>query len=170
MENFTNSILNINELPKLESLDYNKLDKNYLTETLIIRLVFILPLAALVFVVYFKQPDYLLEAVLAAIALFIVFMFFGYLSFFKKAYALRQKDVSYRRGIVFHSITTIPLSRIQHSELLRGPLDRMLGLSSVKIYTAGGSSSDITLPGLPLKTAEKVREFINNKGEENVGE
>ncbi len=163
MERFTNNALNINELPKIEALDYNKLDKKFLTETLLIRLVFILPLAAALFVIYKNQPSYLFEASLVAALLFIVVLILGYLSYFKKAYALREKDVSYRRGLIFHSITTVPLSRIQHSELLRGPLDRILGLSSVKIYTAGGSSSDITIPGLPLETAEKVREFINAK-------
>ena len=160
---FSNTALNISDLPKIETLEYNKLNRKYLTESLIIRLISILPLAAGIFIFYKKEPDFLFEAILIAIVIFVILMLFGYLSYFKKAYALREKDVSYRSGIIFHSITTVPLSRIQHSELLRGPLDRFLGLSSVKIYTAGGSSSDITIPGLSVETAENVREFINNK-------
>lgn len=163
MANFTNSALNISDLPKIESLEYSKLDGKFLIESLIIRLISILPIGAGIFIFYKKEPEFLFEAILFGLVTFAVLMLFGYLSYFKKKYALREKDVSYRRGIIFHSITTIPLSRIQHSELMRGPLDRFLGLSSVKIYTAGGSSSDITIPGLSVETAEKVREFINNQ-------
>jgi membrane protein YdbS with pleckstrin-like domain len=170
MEGFTNTQLDVADLPKLEALEYSPLHPKYLTEILIMRVVLSIAFLALLF---FGNPEK--EALGNAIYLILaggllvsgLFIAFGYFGFYKKGFALREKDVSYRSGLIFHSITTVPLNRIQHSEVVRGPLDRFFGLSSVKIYTAGGSSSDVSIPGLKLEEAEKVREFINAKIAQN---
>ena len=170
MEGFTNTQLDVADLPKLEELNYSPLDPKYLTEILIFRVVLGLILLA---VLFFLNPereaigDYIYLILAGGAVLAGLFIATGYFGFFKKGYALREKDVSYRSGLIFHSITTVPLNRIQHSEVVRGPLDRFFGLSSVKIYTAGGSSSDVSIPGLKLEEAEKVREFINAKIAQN---
>ncbi len=173
MTEFTNKQLDVADLPKLEALEYSGLHKNHLTETLIIRgFVGVVAVVALYFGTMNGNLSSAIFALLfaAEIAVIVAFIWFGYLGFFKKGFALREKDVSYKRGIIFQTITTIPLSRIQHSEVVRGPLDRFFGLSSVKIYTAGGNSSDVVIPGLALENAEKVREFINAKIADNASE
>ena len=164
MQDFTNINLDISGLPKMENLEYVALHKNYLLETILGRIIISIPVFVAIYITDLTDKNpYVFEFYVAAIIAFIAIVLLGYLGFYKKAYALREKDVSYKRGLIFNAITTVPLSRIQHSELVRGPLDRMLGLSSVKIYTAGGSSSDITIPGLTVKIAENLRAFINNK-------
>jgi membrane protein YdbS with pleckstrin-like domain len=60
-------------------------------------------------------------------------------------------------------VTSVPFNRIQHSEINQGPLDRAYNLASLNIYTAGGSSSDLTIPGLPYDQAVKLREFVAKK-------
>jgi len=48
-------------------------------------------------------------------------------------------------------------------EVNQGVLGKMLQLSSVKIYTAGGTSSDLTIPGLSEPEARKMKAFLSGK-------
>ncbi len=58
---------------------------------------------------------------------------------------------------------TIPFNRIQHTEISRGPIERKYELSTLKIYTAGGSTSDLSIPGLEAEEAEQLKEFVAKK-------
>jgi len=42
-------------------------------------------------------------------------------------------------------------------------LAKIFKLSSVKVYTAGGSSSDLSVPGLTVSDAQKLKAFISKK-------
>jgi membrane protein YdbS with pleckstrin-like domain len=86
-----------------------------------------------------------------------------YFGFQHRGYAVRQQDITYKKGWIFRSRTTVPFNRIQHSEINQGPLDRKYGISSLKIFTAGGSTSDLTIPGLPPEEAERLHEFITDQ-------
>lgn len=83
--------------------------------------------------------------------------------FRKRSYALRDKDLTYKKGWLFSSTTTIPFNRIQHTEISQGPLERKFELCSLKIYTAGGSTSDLSIPGLENDEAQVLRDFIAQK-------
>ena len=84
-------------------------------------------------------------------------------SFAIRGYLLRQHDISYRKGFLKFSLITIPYTRIQHSEITQGPLARAMKLSTLNIFTAGGSSSDLKIPGLDPEDAQKLRTFIAEK-------
>ena len=111
-----------------------------------------------------------LFALLLAIGVFVVAVI-GFVSVHKsfkvRGYALRRHDISYRKGWIFYSVLTIPFNRIQHSELSEGPIDRLFNLSKLKIYTAGGSGADLTIPGLDVEDAQKLREFIAKEAAEH---
>lgn len=66
------------------------------------------------------------------------------------------------RGVLFRKVKTIPLDRIQDFTLLHGPIQRALGLCSLRIETAGQStpqgSADATLTG--LMDAEEFQEAV----------
>jgi len=81
----------------------------------------------------------------------------------KRSYALRQRDITYKKGWIFNSIVTIPFNRIQHTEISRGPLERKFDLSTLKIYTAGGSTSDLSIPGLEKEEAKQLKDFVAKK-------
>jgi membrane protein YdbS with pleckstrin-like domain len=51
----------------------------------------------------------------------------------------------------------IPMSRIQHVDTRRGPLQQRFGLSSVVFYTAAGS---MEIPALSQERAADVRDRI----------
>jgi membrane protein YdbS with pleckstrin-like domain len=80
-----------------------------------------------------------------------------------KQYALRKHDVIYTSGWIIRNTTVLPFNRVQHVEIKHGPIDRMFGLSSLKIFTAGGSQSDMVIPGLERERAQRIKELIVNK-------
>ena len=45
----------------------------------------------------------------------------------------------------------------------QGPIERLFGLSNLHVFTAGGSSSDISIPGLTQVEANRIKEYILGK-------
>lgn len=78
-------------------------------------------------------------------------------------YAIRDKDIIYKSGVFWHTVTAIPFNRIQHVEKSSTPLDRRFGISSLQLFTAGGSGGDLKIHGLPVEQAESLRAYILDK-------
>lgn len=72
-------------------------------------------------------------------------------------YEIGDDEVDVQHGLVTVIRTLIPLARIQHVETRRGPLERRLGLASVVLYTAAGSSE---IPALADGVADALRDRI----------
>lgn len=77
-----------------------------------------------------------------------------------KAYLLAEHHLSFYTGVLFKSIIIQPFSRLQHIEISRGPLQRVLGLATLKLFSAGGAQHALAVPGLPLARAEQLRASI----------
>nr|WP_314445795.1 PH domain-containing protein [uncultured Sphingomonas sp.] len=70
-------------------------------------------------------------------------------------YALEPAVLRVVRGWLFHTDTLVPLVRVQHLDVARGPLDKLFGTATLAIHTAGTHNSIVTLPGLsPDRAAE----------------
>ncbi|ANO52747.1 PH domain-containing protein [Woeseia oceani] len=78
-------------------------------------------------------------------------------------YVLRDKDILFRKGVIWHSVTAIPFNRVQHVETSSTPLERRFGLATLQLFTAGGSGGDLKIGGLCKDVAEKLRAFILKK-------
>ena len=90
------------------------------------------------------------------------------ISFRYMSYALREKDISFRSGWLWKSITTVPFNRVQHCDFKQGLLDRQFGLAKLTIYTAGGQNTDLEIPGLLLDTAERLKSYILEATEHSI--
>jgi membrane protein YdbS with pleckstrin-like domain len=77
-----------------------------------------------------------------------------------KGYALRMHDILYKSGWLYKKQIAVPFNRIQHVDIRQGVFERAFGLSKLNIYTAGGNSSDITIPGLLDEDAQRLKEYI----------
>ncbi len=82
-------------------------------------------------------------------------------------FALREHDLLVQRGVLYRRRTSIPVSRIQHVETRQGPLERMLGLSRVLVFTASGFSAEGSIPGLDTPRAEALRDTLARRGEDD---
>jgi len=77
-----------------------------------------------------------------------------------KSYALRELDLHYASGLFFQKVVSQPITRIQHIELKRGPIERKVGLATLQVFSAGGEMHTFQIPGLPVETAQQLRQFI----------
>ncbi|MFN0111441.1 MAG: PH domain-containing protein [Blastocatellia bacterium] len=71
-----------------------------------------------------------------------------------------EKVLELRHGRLVEHMRLIPLARLQHVDLERGPLERMFGLASLVIHTAGTHAAATTIPGLEAETAARLRDHL----------
>jgi membrane protein YdbS with pleckstrin-like domain len=165
---FYNEQLTNEDLPKAARVEFKGLEKNYLTVMYLNRLITIVILAilfavSLVFIPLDINPWITGSAGAVLLLLFLLILIITPNAFKVKAYAIRSRDILYRSGLIFRTTTVLPFNRVQHVELKTGPVDRMFGLSRLKVYTAGGSQSDLTIPGLESSTSKNLKELIITK-------
>lgn len=162
MENFSNDGIDLNSLPQYQEVEFRSISPSYLTKVNISTSVFLLIiLIGWGFLVYNDVSPYYTGISLFATILFFSFRFWNNYKLQQNyGYALREKDILYRRGFLFNSVTIIPFNRIQHVSVSRDVLDKFLEISSVQVFTAGGSGSDISIPGLKPGEALQLKEAL----------
>ncbi len=166
---FTNLQIQTESLPKIDDVVLKPISKAYFKIITLNKLALYAGLIGLVFVAKYVIEEkegiqiniwYLFSVVLGfCIINFIV----SFLAFKKRKYAIREHDVVYAKGLLIHSITTVPISRIQHVEESRSWLARYFGLATLKIFTAGETGSDLSIKGLPQLEAKDINDFISAK-------
>jgi len=82
------------------------------------------------------------------------------LRFERWRYALTQGELFIHRGVVVRRLTAIPRRRVQHVDTHQGPLEQLLGLASVYIYTASGGGADGLIPGLLQAEASRIKDTL----------
>ncbi len=81
-----------------------------------------------------------------------------------------QDDALYLvRGVVTEVETAVPYVRVQHVDTQRGPIERLVGLSSLVVYTAGTRGADIAIPGLTPARASDLRDRLRDLAIESEG-
>jgi len=76
------------------------------------------------------------------------------------SYTLRPLGIEIRRGVIWRTVVTVPRSRVQHTDVAQGPVERRYGLGRLIIYTAGSSHAQVTLHGLNHDVALRIRDFL----------
>ena len=79
-----------------------------------------------------------------------------------------EDEIRILSGVMISSDTVVPFGRVQHIDVLRGPLQRGLGLASLVLHTAGTRSAAVLLPGLEADEAERMRDHIRGKIREEL--
>ncbi|MCP3992674.1 MAG: PH domain-containing protein [Actinomycetia bacterium] len=72
-------------------------------------------------------------------------------------FELTSEWIQARWGVLTHHTATIPRNRIQTLTSENGPIDRLLGLTSVTVHTAGAGAPDLSIPHLEDQTVEWLR-------------
>lgn len=160
---FENQQIDISALPQAELMEMTSLEPSYKKVRYIGASIFAGILIFVVALILLFNLDwgivgFLGGAFIAALAIWNV-VYQG-ISFQYMGYALREKDISFKSGWLWKSITTVPFNRVQHCDFKQGLLDRQFGLAKLTIYTAGGQSTDLEIPGLLLDTAERLKSYI----------
>lgn len=166
MENFTNEIIDITQLPKFEEVQFTVLHPNYWKVTLISLFVFFLIMGTGVGLVLFFNEElsqFQSVIIIGYFVMVVLVVFFSRISFNKKGFAFRTHDVLFRHGIIATNTLVIPYNRVQHVALHEGLVSRFFGLAKIEIFTAGGSSSDIEIPGIAKEQAENIKQLLMGK-------
>jgi membrane protein YdbS with pleckstrin-like domain len=167
-EEFSNQVVLPDLLAPIEIQEFVGLETKFKTlQHLNSAIVLVIALIGFFIIAYFSSDNtpfiVLIGVPSIIVVLFVwrsVLVTFG---FPRKGYLLREQDVSYRTGLLFYKLTTIPFNRIQHVEVSQNIIERGIGLSRVKIFTAGGSISDLSIPGLLPDKAQQIDSFLLSK-------
>lgn len=94
----------------------------------------------------------------AAVALFVLIGVVRAVLLYRSwTYVVRADSLFLSRGVLTRVRTVVPYVRVQHIDTRRSPLERLLGLSTLVVYTAGSRGADVTIPGLTPDRAETLQ-------------
>lgn len=166
MDNFSNEPIDLSTLPRYETIILNELQPKY-WNVILINGIAGLFLAGIILtaVFYFVEEIHSLYWVigLTYIAALAITYLLSSISFRKRGYAFRAHDVIYRSGILSTNTMIVPYNRIQHVALHEGFIARFFGLAKIEIFTAGGISSDLEIPGIAKEDAENIKQLLMGK-------
>ena len=107
-----------------------------------------------------------LERGLAAAAVATVLVLLGWIyrwpevSHRHKSYTVTADQIEIRSGVWWRKVVSVPRSRVQHTDVSQGPLERHYGLGTLMIYTAGTVYSKVGLHGLEHGVALRIRDHL----------
>lgn len=76
------------------------------------------------------------------------------------AYKVDEQGIEIRRGVLWRSVVNVPRSRLQHTDVSQGPLERHHGLGTLILYTAGTHHARVDLHGLDHGLALRIRDSL----------
>ncbi len=77
-----------------------------------------------------------------------------------RSWRLDDEVIEIRRGVLWRRVISVPRSRVQHTDVGQGPVERSLGLSHLIIHTAGTTGASVGLAGLDRATALRIRDHL----------
>jgi len=85
-------------------------------------------------------------------------------------FQVRTDAIYLERGVVTHVRSLVPYVRIQHVDTKRSFVERLLGLSTLVVYTAGSRGADVTIPGLLPEEARDLQGRVKELAIEAEGD
>ncbi|MDH3611785.1 MAG: PH domain-containing protein [Gammaproteobacteria bacterium] len=163
---FRNPEIALDGLPDMEDLDWQQMHPRYARRMQMERLIFVAVAMAVSFVPAIASGGEFAPTVpLWVLVIVVAIPFLGWplISVPRRGYVIRSKDIVFKSGVFWRSVTAVPFNRVQHVETNNTPLDRKFGLANLQIFTAGGSGGDLSISGLGADVAERLRIYILDK-------
>jgi membrane protein YdbS with pleckstrin-like domain len=111
---------------------------------------------------------------LVGAAVFAVSLLFGLvytvLKYRRWGYEVQEDALALERGVFTVVDSSVPYVRVQHVDTQRGPIERVVGLSSVVVYTAGNRGADVSVPGLDPERANDLHDRLRRLAVESEPE
>ena len=168
---FVNTEVHPNALPKAEELVWQPLHPRFARRLQAGALLRVVVFAGIGSVVHYALATGGLRAALAAApwlpaiawglfaALSLLALAWPAIAVPRHGFAVRERDILYRSGVLWRSVRAIPFNRVQHTKSDSTPLDRRFGLANLSVFPAGGGGHKIR--GLGLETAERLRAYVS---------
>ena len=160
---YNNPHIPIAAIPQYQEIPLQRIEPDYkkvLWFNWTIAYLFITGLTVLIFITNEKiQKAWIITLAvfvfMSSIALVIASIEIG---FKNRSWALRDKDIIFKKGWLFQSTHIVPFAKVQHCILKTGPIGRRYNLASLRFMTAASHQRDISINGLSLEDAEKIKE------------
>ena len=89
-------------------------------------------------------------------------------------YTIENDSVKGKKGVFWKTETTVPFTKITNIDVTQGPLQRMYGIGTLNIRTAGTGGTDISdaelrihgisdLEGVKKSITERIKEYMHSK-------
>lgn len=117
-------------------------------------------------IIILKYSINILALIIIVISILLSFIW-PFLEYKQWRYGIFEDKIELIKGIIIRKRIIIPISRIQNLKIEQGPIQRIYGITSVNIITAGGCHG---IPAITLKEAEKITENLKKiiqVGDEN---
>jgi len=160
---FINPPLSIDQAANLDDEPWCPVCKRHTLQLQIVTAIYTMIFVVVPYVLTFIFPEFsdipvirpVLYTLLSALLLLMLFIIPRKVKHTK--YLLRSLDLHLQKGLMWRKTVSVGINRIQHMEITQGPLERMLKLSRLAIYTAGGIRSDLNIPGLQTEDAQGLK-------------
>jgi uncharacterized protein len=163
---FTNNEVELNNIPAAERIELIPVHVNLLKvlrlEWLITFIVIAAAAVPLIIYVPMSAVTKLLIGI-SAVVLLAGYWLVQEVSFKYLAYTIRDKDLIFQKGWIIRTFKVCPINRIQNCSVHQGPLERKFNLATLILYTAGSQGADMRIPGLTDDEANRLRQFILQK-------
>ena len=158
--------MNDNELFAPPGEHWQRLSPNYLTLLRITTAIkwFIVLIAVMVAAIIFLETPWRIIILVAGL-LFLAFRVWRQGVIYRSwGFAERESDLFITHGVWRRRLAIIPYGRMQSVNINAGPIERLLGIATVRLITAAAAVEG-TIPGVGRANAEKLRERLLVKGE-----
>lgn len=162
--NITNYQLDLESITPIDHLEFKHLDEKYKKVQVIgITMSYLLLIALSMFLLLLGSVWWCISVESILILALILNLMIVSKAYHIKGYALREHDITYRRGFIFTKTTTIPYSRIQQVSIRQNPIAKIYNLYSVELANGAQEQSSLKIPGLPGATANQIKNLLTEK-------
>ena len=161
-----NPEISLDGLPDMDDLEWQQMHLRYARRMQVERILVLAGLAVATIAIKLFVGIPLMKMFILWIPLVVIavpVLIWPLISVPRRGYVVRDKDIVFKSGVIWRSVTAIPFNRVQHVETSNTPLDRKFGLANLQIFTAGGSGGDLKISGLGADIAEQLRVYILDK-------
>ena len=161
----SNRQINMNDITRVEQLVYTPLEKKYLhvQQTNVVIVYLILMGIGLFWLLALDSATRLWGCLLTEIGLLMTLLINLWIlpkAYNFKGFAIREHDITYRSGILFPSVITIPFCKIQQVSISQNPVSRYFRLYSVDLVNGAQLESAAHIPGLSEDRANEIKALV----------
>lgn len=92
--------------------------------------------------------------------LFLAAYFWPPIDYRNTSFRIDPLGIEIRQGVWWRHQTCVPIGRVQHADVSQGPIQRMNGVASLTLHTAGTSNASVAIDGLAHQFAIDIRDWI----------
>lgn len=103
----------------------------------------------------------------AAVVLSLLWVVYSYYRYKNWMFVVHEEYLEIEHGVIWKVSVVVPYVRVQHIDTNRGPVERLLGLATLRVYTAGSEGADLGIPGLDRERADRMQAELREKAIES---